>query len=89
MSKRNFQVTKHDAFDGNLQPVAVGEVIEVDGELPSTLVNKGIFITGATPKSEKELVVATPSEDDDKREETAMEKQARINRKGRQRAKVQ
>ena len=84
MSKRNFQITERDAFDGNGNAVAIGEVVEVNGELPSTLVNKGIFITGAVPKSDKELVVATPSEDD-----TAKHKQSRINRRGRQRAKVQ
>ena len=87
MTKRKFQITEKHATDAEGNTLAVGTIITVKGDLDPRYVNKGIFVTGEGASADKELVVATPTEDSDT-EETAVQKQSRINKRGRQRAKV-
>ena len=87
----HYQITEKNAVDDFGNTLEVGKVITIgDDKIPPRLVNKGIIINPAVnAQSEKELVVATPSEEDTDDEETAIQKQERLNRRGKQRAKVQ
>lgn len=81
MAKRQFQITQPHVVDGNNKPIPIGAVITIEGKLPALYVNKGIFITATGAPDEKELINATP-------EETAVEKQARLNRDRKPKARV-
>lgn len=84
-----FQITEKNCVDDDGNELQVGQVIKLPSEdIPMRYVNKGIIINPLGDKSDKELVVATPTEDADE-EETAVSKQERINKRGKRRAKVQ
>lgn len=81
MAKRKFQITQPHVVDGNNNPIPIGTVITINGELPALYVNKGIFISADGSPDEKELINATP-------EETAVEKQSRLNRARKSKSRV-
>ena len=81
MAKRKFQITEPNAVNEKNEPLPIGSIVTINGELPSLYVNKGIFITADGAPADKELINATP-------EETAVERQARLNREGRKKPRV-
>ena len=81
MAKRKFQITQPHAVGYDNEPLPIGRTILIEGELPALLVNKGIFLTEDGSPDTKELINATP-------DETATEKQARLNKERKSKSRV-
>lgn len=93
-----FQIIHPHAVDLENNPLEVGTILETEkgSELATFLQYKGVFVTGVvvSEPGEKQLVVATPSDDtepvntrDENEDETAVEKQARLNKSNKRKRK--